>query len=107
MAAVDDHGRALSGKSRYSIHFDKGELPPVDAFWSLTLYDSHQHLSANPIQRYALGDRDPLRYEPDGSLTLYVQHDSPGPALESNWLPAPEDDFSLALRLYQPRRAVL
>jgi hypothetical protein len=106
-AEVDDQGHTLTGANRYCIHFDKRELPPVDAFWSLTLYDSRQLLNANPIDRYALGDRDPLRYEPDGSLNLYVQHDSPGQELESNWLPAPENDFSLYLRLYQPRREVL
>ena len=77
-AMTDAQGEPLSGTHRYRIHFDKGELPPVDAFWSLTLYDSRQYLVENPIHRYALGDRDDLRFEPDGSLNIYVQHDPPG-----------------------------
>jgi hypothetical protein len=107
LATVDAGGRSLTGSSRYRIHFEPGHLPPVDAFWSLTLYDEHQHLVANPIDRYALGDRDDLLFDADGGLTLYVQHESPGGELERNWLPAPEGSFNLALRLYQPRRAIL
>ncbi len=106
-ATSDAKDEPLTGRSRYRIHFGKDELPPVDAFWSITLYDPEQHFADNPLHRYALGNRDDLRFGPDGSLDIYVQHDSPGDALASNWLPAPEDDFNLLMRLYQPRREVL
>ena len=106
-AESDAEERPLTGKSRYRIHFDRGALPPVEAFWSITLYDSDQFLVDNPLNRYALGDRDDLHFEPDGSLDIYVQHDSPGETLVSNWLPAPEGSFNLVMRLYQPQRQVL
>jgi hypothetical protein len=88
------------------LHFD--ELPPVEAFWSLTMYDAvNYYLVANPINRYSIGDRTPgLQYNDDGSLDLYLQPDSPGPDKESNWLPAPAGDFRPTLRMYQPGEAV-
>jgi hypothetical protein len=79
----------------------------VKAFWSLTLYDEHGYFAANPIKRFAIGDRDALKFNPDGSFDLYVQHDSPGSEKESNWLPAPEGNFNLFLRLYWPHDAVI
>jgi hypothetical protein len=103
----DENGQPLSGEHRYRIHFEAGQLPPVDAFWSITLYDAQQHLVANPLQRYALGDRDALQYDDGGGLTLYVQHDSPGKEHEPNWLPAPQGPFNLIMRLYQPRAAII
>jgi hypothetical protein len=106
-ARVDREGRPLTGANRYAIRFRKGELPPVDAFWSVTLYDSRQRFVANPIGRYAIGDRDRLKFDEDGSLTLYLQHESPGPDKESNWLPAPEDEFNLFMRLYWPKKEAL
>ncbi|APR79442.1 putative exported protein [Minicystis rosea] len=106
--SVDRTGQPLDGKNRYVLHFAPGALPPVDAFWSLTLYDADGYLVPNTIARYAIRDRDALRYNEDGSLDLYIQSDWPGEALESNWLPAPADaPFTLLLRLYQPRAEVL
>lgn len=104
----DPQGRPLSGEHRYVLHFARDQLPPVQAFWSLTLYDERQLLSANPLNRYALGDRDALRYNPDGSLDLYIQHQPPAEATRrGNWLPAPEGRFNLFLRLYWPQQEVL
>jgi hypothetical protein len=102
----DAAGAPLTGGQRYSLHFQKSELPPVKAFWSLTVYDEHGYFASNPIQRFAIGDRDALKSNPDGSLDLYVQHESPGSEKESNWLPAPESSFNLFLRLYWPEDAV-
>jgi hypothetical protein len=84
-------------------------LPPADAFWSVTMYNMPDfYLVANTINRYSIGDRTPgLKYNPDGSLDIYMQHDSPGPDKESNWLPAPEGDFRPILRMYQPRPEAL
>jgi hypothetical protein len=88
----------------YVLHFDKSELPPVDAFWSLTMYDGDGFPVANPIKRYAIGDRDPLKYNADASLDLYIQPESPGKIKESNWLPAPKSwELNITMRLYAPR----
>ncbi len=106
-AKEDSDGKPLSGENRYVIHFPKGQLPPVNAFWSLTMYNAKQAFVANPIDRYAIGDRDKLKFNEDGSLTLYVQHESPGKEKESNWLPAPKDSFNLFMRLYWPKKAIL
>jgi hypothetical protein len=106
-ARTDALGNVLNGGSEYAIHFPAGRLPPVKAFWSITLYDQNQHLVQNPINRYAIGDRDPLIFNTDGSLTIYVSHASPGPEKEANWLPAPESDFNLTMRLYWPEEAIL
>ncbi|MEN0107565.1 MAG: DUF1254 domain-containing protein, partial [Pseudomonas sp.] len=104
----DQEGQPLSGSQRYVLHFAKEQLPPVHAFWSLTLYDGRQLLSANPLNRYALSDSDPLHYNADGSLDLYIQPEAPQVAEQySNWLPAPNERFSLFLRLYWPTQAVL
>jgi hypothetical protein len=106
-ALLDQEGKQLTGKQRYVLHFDKEQLPPVQAFWSLTMYDKDSFLAANPLGRYGLGDRDPLKYNVDGSLDLYLQNQSPGPEKEANWLPAPADDFNVTLRLYWPKQTVL
>jgi hypothetical protein len=106
-ATVDADGEALSGSHRYVIRFPKGQLPPVGAFWSITMYNATQAFVQNPINRYAIGDRDPLTFNADGSLTLYIQRDSPGRDKESNWLPAPRDSFNLFMRLYWPNKAVV
>lgn len=99
---TDADGKPLSGADKYVLHFDKGQLPPAKAFWSLTMYGADQFFVANPINRYAIGDRDKLTFNPDGSLDLYLQRDSPGEDKESNWLPAAEGRFSMNLRLYLP-----
>ncbi len=106
-ARVDGHGKPLNGARRYVLHFAKGRTPPVNAFWSVTMYNSKQAFVPNPIERYAIGDRDKLKFNPDGSLDLYIQNQSPGKDKESNWLPAPQDDFNLVLRMYWPKEAVL
>jgi hypothetical protein len=103
-ARVDAEGEPLTGANRYTLRFAKGQLPPARAFWSVTLYNTRNFLVENPIGRYALGDRDPLKFDEDGSLTLYIQHDSPGKDHEANWLPAPAGEFDLSLRLYWPKK---
>jgi hypothetical protein len=109
VALTDSRGRPLDGRNRYSIRFERGELPPVGAFWSLTMYGDDLYLVDNPIGRYAIGDRTPgLRRDRDGSLTLHVQRRLPAKAAaRANWLPAPEGRFRLGMRLYEPRRSVL
>jgi len=89
------------------LHFRLGELPPVKAFWSVTMYAPDRSFVANPINRYAIGDRTPgLQYGKDHSLDIYIQHDPP-PGHESNWLPAPSGPFSLSMRLYLPKASAI
>lgn len=104
---VDGDGNPLNGNHRYMIHFDADQLPPVNAFWSITMYNSHQCFVDNPIDRYTISNRDPLVFNPDGSLDLYLQTTSPGAEQESNWLPSPSDVFNLIMRLYYPKPEVL
>jgi hypothetical protein len=106
-ATTDSTGELLDGANKYVIRFGKGVLPPVRAFWSITMYNAKQSFVDNPIGRYAMGDRDTLAFGDDDSLTLYVQHESPGKDKESNWLPAPADAFNLVMRLYWPTQAIL
>jgi hypothetical protein len=106
-ATLGANGQPFNGANRYVIQFAKGQLPPVRAFWSISMYNASQFFVKNPIQRYAIGDRDKLNFNGDGSLTLYVQNDSPGKDKESNWLPAPKDNFSLFMRLYWPKKEIL
>jgi hypothetical protein len=104
----DAGGNVLQGGRGYSLRFEKGQLPPAGAFWSVTLYDAEGFPVANPIGRHALGDRDPLRFNPDGSLDLLIQPDNPGGALSANWLPAPASGaITLSLRIYLPSEEVL
>lgn len=107
-ASRDARGHSLQGGRGYAIRFEKGQLPPAHAFWSVTLYDAEGFPVANPIGRHALGDRDRLRFNPDGSLEILVQPDDPGGALSSNWLPAPASGaMNLTLRIYLPGEDVL
>ena len=107
-AFTDADGKPLESAKRYVLHFGKEQLPPVRAFWSLTMYNDRQLFADNPINRYALGDRDKLTFNADGSLDLYIQRDRPEKDKEANWLPAPEKGgFSVTLRLYWPRPAAL
>jgi hypothetical protein len=107
-AFADEKGEPFRSDRRYLLHFTKEQLPPVRAFWSLTLYDDRQLLAENPIDRYALGDRDPMQFNVDGSLDIYIQRDPPGINLESNWLPAPKaGGFTMNLRLYWPKPEVI
>lgn len=106
-ARADAMGRPFDGGSRYVLHFDKSQLPPVKAFWSLTMYNEKQALVSNSMQRYAIGSRDRLRYNRDGSLDIYIQYERPDERKVSNWLPAPPDAFNLMLRAYWPDQVVL
>jgi len=101
-AFVDGEGKALDGANKYVIHFDKGATPPVNAFWSVTMYNPDSFFVANPLNRYAISSWMPLKKNKDGSLDLYVQHDSPGKDKEANWLPASDKDFNVTLRMYWP-----
>jgi hypothetical protein len=90
------------------VHFAVGQEPPVDAFWSLTMYSTNYNLVPNPIDRFSLGDRSKgLKRDSDGGLSIYIQHETPGEDKESNWLPAPESPFFVIMRMYQPRQEVL
>ena len=100
---ADSDGVPLNGERTYVLHFDKDDLPPVNGFWSVTMYDTEGFVVANPLNRYALGDRDALTYNDDGSLDLYLQHESPGVDQESNWLPAPLGPIGVTMRLYGPK----
>lgn len=107
-AAKDGDGDPLdASKHNYVIHFDTP--PPVKAFWSVTMYKLPVPLFiANPINRYSIGDRTPgFTPNEDGSVTIYLQHESPGPDKEANWLPAPDGPFALALRIYWPEQEIL
>lgn len=106
-AFIDGDGQPLTGANKYVLHFDKGKLPPADAFWSITMYDDKGFQVPNAINRFAIGDGDPLKFNADGSLDIYVQAESPGSELESNWLPAPKGaPFQPTLRIYSPRPEV-
>jgi len=98
----DAEGKAYDGANKYVIHIPKGQLPPVRGFWSVTMYDANYFFVANPINRYSISARQNLKANPDGSIDLYVQNQSPGADKESNWLPAPKDKFILMLRMYWP-----
>jgi hypothetical protein len=103
-AEKDATGNELDGsKHNYIIHFDKGNLPQVHGFWSVTMYDKDFFFVPNPIDRYNLSQRDSLAKNPDGSVDLYVQAESPGVSKESNWLPAPKGKFIPMMRLYWPK----
>jgi hypothetical protein len=106
---VDNIGEPLDGSQRYTIRFEKGQLPAVTDFWSITMYRGDTlTLAQNPINRYSIGDRTAgLKFADDGSLTIYIQKDSPGKDKESNWLPAPAGEFNLMCRLYGPQQAIL
>jgi len=108
LARTDMEGKPLTGDEDYVVHFDKDQLPPVNAFWSLLVYDTRHGFVDNPARRYSLGSKDPLRYNADGSLDIYVQHDEPSGDKRANWLPAPRDGaFILNLRLYWPKAQAL
>ncbi|MGC2225209.1 MAG: DUF1214 domain-containing protein [Methylocella sp.] len=107
-AFADANGQPFKSDQRYVLHFDKNQIPPVRGFWSLTMYDQRQLFADNLIDRYAIGDRDKLKFNPDGSLDLYIQRKLPGEDRESNWLPAPPNGpFTMNLRLYWPKPDVL
>jgi hypothetical protein len=108
--AIDSDGMKLDGANKYTVHFAADQLPPVNAFWSLTMYDLPQSLLvANPINRYLLNSPMLPQFvkDTDGGLTFYIQNESPGKDKEPNWLPAPKGPFVIAMRLYWPKPEAL
>jgi hypothetical protein len=103
----DSGGKPLDGANKYSIHFDKGSTPPVNAFWSITLYDSEGFQVGNELNRFTLSSWMGLKTNADGSLDLYFQNGTPGKDKEANWLPAPKGPFNLTMRLYSPQSDAL
>ncbi|MDR1865319.1 MAG: DUF1254 domain-containing protein [Bacteroidales bacterium] len=99
---TDKEQEPLHGKHKYRIHFEKGQLPPAQAFWSYTVYGKDRYLVDNPIRRYAIGDRNDLKYNKDGSLDLYLSPEAPEKDKISNWLPTSHDEFNVTLRIYIP-----
>lgn len=107
---VDGNHEKLNGKNRYTLRYAAGQYPPVNAFWSLTMYEQPASLLvANPLNRYLLNSTmlSQFKKDPDGGLTFYIQSDSPGKDKESNWLPSPKGDFSMIMRLYWPKESAL
>ncbi|MFZ0149899.1 MAG: DUF1254 domain-containing protein [Xanthobacteraceae bacterium] len=104
---ADESGKPLDGANRYTLHFDKTDMPPAEAFWSVTLYDADGFQVANPLNRFAVSSWMPFKYAADGSLDLYFQNDTPGADKEANWLPAPKGPFNLTMRLYAPKSEAL
>ena len=98
----DEHGSDYTGANKYVMHFPKGQLPPTQGFWSITMYDANYFFVANPINRYSISARQNLKANADGSVDLYFQNQSPGADKEANWLPAPAGKFVLMLRMYWP-----
>lgn len=103
----DDTGKPLDGANKYTIHFDKTSLPPVNAFWSITMYDPDGFAYPNSLERQAVSSWMPFKYNGDGSLDLYFQNESPGKNLEANWLPSPKGAFNMTMRLYSPKTEAL
>jgi len=101
----DGDGQAYNGANKYVMRFAKGHLPPVEGFWSLTMYDGAYFFVPNPLNRYSVSARQDLKPNPDGSVDLYIQKDSPGADKEANWLPAPAGKFILMLRMYWPQES--
>ncbi len=95
--------KKYSGANKYAAHFNKGEMPPANAFWSITMYDKDYFFVPNPINRYTVSSRNKFKTNADGSVDLYFQHDSPGKDRQENWLPAPTGEFVLMMRLYWPK----
>ncbi len=104
----DADGKRLNGTNSYAVRFAKGAIPPVNGFWSMTLYNKEHLFEPNKLNRFSLGTKSKgMKYDADGSLTLYFQNASPGGDKESNWVPAPADDFSLYIRAYWPKPEIL
>jgi hypothetical protein len=108
---VDSNGQPLNAaENNYTVHFEKGQLPPANAFWSMTMYKLPESLLvANPLNRYLINSPmlPNLKKDSDGGFTIYIQKDSPGAAKESNWLPAPDGPFAAFLRIYWPKPEAL
>jgi len=102
MNITDADGKPMIGDQNYVLHFNKEELPPVEAFWSVTMYDAEGYQAANPINRFAVSSWMPFKYNADGSLDIYIQNKTPGADKEANWLPAPKGPLGVTMRLYAP-----
>jgi len=108
IAISDADGDVMVGEQDYVLHFEANEMPPVGAFWSVTMYDELGFAVENELDRFAIGDRNDLKFNDDGSLTLYLQHERPAKDKVSNWLPAPKDGvIGVTMRLYEPKQSVL
>jgi hypothetical protein len=103
----DETGKPLDGANKYTITFERGAAPPVNAFWSITLYDQEGFQVGNALNRFAVSSWMPFKYNSDGSLDLYFQNESPGKDMEANWLPAPKGPFNLTMRMYAPKSEAL
>ncbi len=104
---VGADGKTFDGANKYVMRFPKGQMPPVNGFWSLTMYDAQYFFVPNSLNRYTLSQRNKLKTNPDGSVDLHIQNASPGKTKESNWLPAPAGRFILMLRFYWPKEMIL
>jgi hypothetical protein len=104
---ADETGKPLDGTNKYTLHFAKGDMPPANAFWSVTLYDSQGFQVPNSKNRFAVSSWMPFKYNADGSLDLYFQNEKPAEGMEANWLPAPKEPFNLMMRLYAPKSEAL
>jgi hypothetical protein len=104
---ADETGKPLDGANHYTLHFDKNDMPPANAFWSVTLYDPEGFQVANTLNRFAVSSWMPFKYNGDGSVDLYFQNESPGKDKEANWLPAPKSGFNLTMRIYAPKSEAL
>jgi hypothetical protein len=103
----DETGKPLDGGNKYILHFEKETIPPVNAFWSITLYDPEGFQVGNVLNRFAVSSWMPFKYSADGSLDIYFQNENPGRDKEANWLPAPKGAFNLTMRLYSPKLEAL
>ncbi|MBR1126005.1 DUF1254 domain-containing protein [Bradyrhizobium lablabi] len=103
----DESGKPLDGANKYTITFDRSTAPPVNGFWSITLYDPEGFQVGNALNRFAVSSWMPFKYNADGSLDIYFQNESPGKDKEANWLPAPKGAFNLTMRLYAPKSEAL
>ena len=104
---ADETGKPLDGSNKYTIHFDKGSTPPVNAFWSITMYDPEVNAYPNNLDRQAVSSWMPFVFNTDGSLDLYFQNENPGKNKEANWLPSPKGGFNLTMRMYSPKAEAL
>lgn len=102
-----DHEKYDGSKHKYVLHFDAGKFPPAKAFWSITMYNLENYLVPNAINRFALGDRNDLKKNPDGSLDIFIQSENPGTEKVPNWLPSPPGTFNITLRIYWPEETAL
>lgn len=104
---ADETGKPLDGSNKYTIHFDKGSTPPVNAFWSITMYDPEGNAYRNNLDRQAVSSWMPFVFNADGSLDVYFQNENPGKNKEANWLPSPKGGFNLTMRMYSPKAEAL